>query len=148
MGRIVEPEDTGGEMSIDVQLDIFSAKIYFLNDKDFDVLERVNARIKRDIEFIYNGEGRVFSRHEFLVRLGFIEPPAPRVLEVKTDTNHPIKVKIIEASSPLAWYADSIGKEFDVYIRGSGYVLKDDYDAGDDVPWRLIEFLDAIEVKQ
>ena len=49
-------------------------------------------------------------------------------------------VRIIKCDEPAAWYADLVGETFDVYPYDSdSYVLKKDYDRGNDQLWRHIK---------
>lgn len=61
----------------------------------------------------------------------------------KLETVH---VKITGIPGPTAWYADSVGEVFEVYKDRRNYIVKEDYDAGDHVIWRLISFANSVEV--
>lgn len=59
-----------------------------------------------------------------------------------------VQVEIIQAEYESYWYADSIGRKFDVYEIDNDYVVKDDFDKGAaDVVWRYITPGDCVEVQ-
>lgn len=55
-------------------------------------------------------------------------------------------VKITSFDMPTAWYASLISSYFECYEWCNDYVLKEDYDSGDQNPWRHIVKYDCIVV--
>lgn len=55
-------------------------------------------------------------------------------------------VEIISCDVPTAWYASLVGMRFECYEWGKDYVLKQDYDAGDQHWWRHITKGDCVVV--
>ena len=49
-----------------------------------------------------------------------------------------VMVEITSCDMPTAWYASLVGHRFECYEWGKDYVLKQDYDAGDQHWWRHI----------
>lgn len=58
-----------------------------------------------------------------------------------------VNVRIVK-SRPGNWYADLGDGVFEVYRRGDGYILKEDYDRGTEIAiWRCIGKGDCIEIE-
>lgn len=55
-------------------------------------------------------------------------------------------VKITGSESWRAWYAHKVGQHFEVYDRGSDFVVAADYDKGPNAPWSWIEKVDCVVV--
>lgn len=54
-----------------------------------------------------------------------------------------LHVRVTGAHDATAWYAGSIGSEFEVVEWGRDYVLASDYDSGHEAAWFHIEKSDA-----
>ena len=55
-----------------------------------------------------------------------------------------MKVKIVKCSFPKSWYANLVGKVFDVEIYDNRwYFLTEDIQRGPSKPWRAIAIEDA-----
>jgi len=59
-----------------------------------------------------------------------------------------LTVQIVKAKRSSCWYANLVGKTFKVYVDRKYYIIKEDYDLGNEFPWRHIDKEDAVVLEE